>query len=189
MKKFFFLSVSFLVFQSAYALNAAREVKAGELYRSNQLSPSELESTVSRHGIKTVINLRGFNPNEDWWKDEKEILEKLKVNFINISMSAKSLPSRENLIALLDAFKNAPRPLLIHCQAGVDRTGEAVAVYQITQWNVPKEEARRSLFPSLQRAKYYFIDHVFQGMDWAYESYFPCQSDYDYYDKGHCPQP
>ncbi len=89
-------------------------------------------------------------------------------------------------MALFEAYKNAPRPILIHCQAGVDRTGEAVAVYQMTQWNIAREKARRSIFPSFQKAKYYFIDEVFQGMDWAYESYHPCRADYKYFDKTTC---
>ena len=170
----------------AQFINAVREVKSGELYRANQISTSDFKDTITKYGIKTLINLRGSHPEESWWVEENQLAEKMGINFVNIPMGAKSIPSRENLIALLDAYKNAPRPILIHCKAGVDRTGEAVALYQITQWNIPKTEARKSIFPSLQQAKYYFIDDVFQGMDWAYSNYDPCKENYKYFDKGSC---
>ena len=150
------------------------------------MSTSDFKEAITKYGIKTLINLRGSHPDESWWADENTLAEKMGVNFVNIAMSAKTIPSRENLIMLLDAYKNSPRPILIHCQAGVDRTGEAVAVYQVIQWNVAKAQARKSIYPSLQQAKYYFIDDVFQGMDWAYDKYDPCKENYKYFDKASC---
>lgn len=175
-----------LILISQTALADLVAVKPGELYRSNQLVHWDMEDAITVHGIKTVINLRGENPNEKWWRQEKAVMDKHGINFVNIPMGAKTIPSRENLIALLETFKHAPRPILIHCQAGVDRTGEAVAIYEMTQWNRPKDKARRSIFPSLQKSKWYFFDEVFQGMDWAYTNYFPCQDSYDHFDRSSC---
>jgi protein tyrosine phosphatase (PTP) superfamily phosphohydrolase (DUF442 family) len=186
LKKISIYLISVLFLYQSFALSAVREVKAGELYRSNQLSGNEIQNAVAKYGVKTLINLRGSHPSEKWWIEENAMAEKLNLNFVNISMSAKAIPSRDNLLALLDAFKSAPRPILVHCQAGVDRTGEAVAIYQITQWNLSKEQARKSIYPSLQQAKYYFIDEVFQGLDWSYVSYDPCKENYKYFDKSSC---
>ncbi len=163
-------------------------VDPGKVYRAPQPTQEHLEEYIQNYGIKTVINLRGENPSEQWWQDELEIVEKYDLTFINISMSAKFIPHRENLIKLLDAFKTAPRPILIHCLAGVDRTGEASAIYQMLYMGKSKEEALEMLTPDyghLEKrfpAKRYFIDHVWQDETWAKVDYNPCLGQYKYYD-------
>ena len=83
----------------AQFINAVREVKSGELYRANQISTSDFKDTITKYGIKTLINLRGSHPEESWWVEENQLAEKMGINFVNIPMGAKSIPSRENLIA------------------------------------------------------------------------------------------
>jgi protein tyrosine/serine phosphatase len=38
-------------------------------------------------------------------------------------MSDKALPQRETLLTLIETFREAEAPLLIHCKAGADRAG------------------------------------------------------------------
>jgi protein tyrosine/serine phosphatase len=165
------------------------EIEAGKYYRSAQLSGVQLEDYIKKHNIKTVINLRGENRGESWYRAEEETSRRLNVGLINISMSANRLPHREDLIKLLDAFKDAPRPLLVHCQAGADRTGEATAIYQMLYMGKPKAEAMKMLsiryghIASAKPAKDYFIQTVWAGEDWAYQAYQPCMGQYQYYDK------
>jgi hypothetical protein len=45
-------------------------VLAGELYRSGQLSPAQIADYAKRHGIKSIINLRGNNTGNDWYDAE-----------------------------------------------------------------------------------------------------------------------
>jgi hypothetical protein len=103
-------------------------------------------------------------------------------------MSAERLPHRKDLIRLLDAFKNSPRPILLHCQAGVDRTGEASAIYEMLYMGKSKKEALEMLslkfgyLESNEPAKIYFIRDVWQGETWAREQYFPCSGQYHFYD-------
>jgi len=164
------------------------EVDAGKYYRSAQLSGAALEKYISKYKIQTVINLRGPNPNEKWYTDEAEVAQRMNVNLISIPMSAGRLPHKKDLIALLDAFQNAPRPLLVHCQAGADRTGEASALYQMLFMGKSKAEALKMLnikyghIASMKPAKIYFIRDLWQGTDWAYQSYDPCLGKYQYYD-------
>ena len=163
-------------------------VDPGQVYRSPQPTAEHLENYIQNYGIKTVINLRGENPSKQWWIEEHEIVKKYDLTFINISMSAKHLPHRKNLIKLLDAYKTAPRPILIHCLAGVDRTGEATAIYQMLYMGKSKEEALKMLTPEygyfekFKPAKKYFIEHVWQDENWAYEQYNPCLGQYKFYD-------
>ena len=46
------------------------EVVPGQFYRSAQLSGERLGAEIDRYGIKTVINLRGENPDKGWYVDE-----------------------------------------------------------------------------------------------------------------------
>src|SRR5690606_10987191 len=45
-------------------------VVPGELYRSAQPSPQELDYFKARYGIRSVLNLRGAKKNEKWYLDE-----------------------------------------------------------------------------------------------------------------------
>ena len=61
-------AVGMLVLTSGIYLGGLRasgnfhEVKAGEFYRSAQPSADALSRYIDRHGIRTVINLRGASP-------------------------------------------------------------------------------------------------------------------------------
>ena len=162
------------------------ELSKNEFYRSSQLVKWQLETAIQKYGIRTIINLRGENPEKKWWQDESAVAQQYGVQHINIAMSAKRIPSRENLLKLLDAFRTAPRPLLVHCQAGVDRTGEASALYAWIYLGRSRSQARDQIFPSVMKAKWYFFDQVFQSEKWAYETYDPCRQNYSYFDRSNC---
>ena len=168
-------------------------VDEGQLYRSGQMTQEELTKAVDTLGIKTIINLRGSAPDKEWYRKEKKAAQRLGVEHIDIRMSAKRLPHRDDLLELLKAFQSAERPILIHCQGGADRTGEASALYKMIYMGESKEVALKQLnlfgyghvkqrFP----AKRYFIKHVWQGEEWMLENYKPCQADYLFYDKADC---
>jgi hypothetical protein len=101
-------------------------------------------------------------------------------------MGAGKLPRRQDLIALLDAYRFAPRPILIHCRAGADRTGEASAIYLQEYMQRSREEALEALtfdywhVELFKPAKRYFIREVYRGEEWAREVYDPCAPDQPY---------
>ena len=43
----------------------------GRVYRCAQPSPNKLERLVHAHGIRTVLNLRGPNPDQSWYRGER----------------------------------------------------------------------------------------------------------------------
>ncbi len=101
----------------------------GQLYRSAQPTPSQLNAYVRDHGIKTIINLRGEKQNEAWYQAEIRTARQLGVEHIDFGMSAskKLTPERaDEIVAIMEA---APKPILIHCQSGSDRTGLISAIY------------------------------------------------------------
>ena len=120
-------------------------VESGKLYRSKQLYIKNLNRYIKKLGIKTIVNLRGKNKNQKWWNEEKEIAKKNKVLYCNISMNANNNPNSKNLKKLFQIYNEAPKPILIHCHSGIDRTGEAAALWILNQQNKGKKEALKQL--------------------------------------------
>lgn len=185
MKSFILLFAFLLVSQSYGAINF-HEIDKDKFFRSEQLSGKEFEKMIRKHGIKTIINLRGES-DSDWYKEEISAAQKHNVTHISIGMSAKRLPHKKDLIKLLESFESAVRPILIHCQGGADRTGEASAIYQMLYMGKSKDEALKMLtiryFHLKERmpAKRYFIKDLWNGVEWVYNEYEPCKGEYKYY--------
>jgi protein tyrosine phosphatase (PTP) superfamily phosphohydrolase (DUF442 family) len=121
-------------------LDRFHAVQPGFLYRSAQLKPSRLRKYVQKFGIKTVINLRGVNRKTKWWQDEHAIVKELNVNYFNIPFSARVISDKRNIQKLLYLYKFAPKPILIHCLDGIDRSGEAAALWVLEQQGKPKKD-------------------------------------------------
>jgi protein tyrosine/serine phosphatase len=107
------------------------EVEPGQLYRSAQLSGSALNGVIDRYGIRTVINLRGRNPSSEWYRDEMAITARKGITHMDISLSARKEPDAAAVDQLIEAFKTAPKPILVHCEAGADRSGLASAIFEL----------------------------------------------------------
>ena len=151
-------------------------VQKNKLYRSAQLSPQTLRKYIQHHKIKTVVNLRGMNPTETWWQQEQEVCQDSNVQFFNIAMSAQTMTSKENLITLLDIYRTAPKPILIHCYSGADRTGEAAALWCLEIQKQRRKHAKKQLSPwyghfkSKYPAKDFLID-IWRGRAWLEHKY------------------
>lgn len=101
------------------------------LFRSAQPTPEQLERRVREQGLRAVLNLRGPNPAEPWYRGEKERAAQLGIAHRDIALSARRLPQRETLRELVAALDTLPRPLLVHCQHGNDRSGLAALLARL----------------------------------------------------------
>lgn len=140
----------------------------GLAYRSGQPTPEQLAYLFGRYDIRTVINLRGENPGDDWWEAERAACEAHGVALVNIRMSASHLPSREALLSLYDTFENAEYPILIHCQAGADRAGAASAIWRMVVQGASRDEAAAELSP-----QYWHFAAITPAMDVLVEVFEP----------------
>ena len=118
-----------------------------QAYRSAQLDGESFRLVFAVFGIRTVVNLRGANPDELWYQNEQAAAQEYGVTLADVGMSAQSLPSRETLLLLYDTLTTAEHPILIHCQAGADRTGAAAAIWRMVVQGDSREAAQAELSP------------------------------------------
>ena len=128
----------------------------GEAARSAQAYAGFLAPFLRRHGIRSMINLRGPNPNYGWWRSEKTACETVGATHFDVILDSRHLPTREMLVALFDAFDAAPKPFLVKCSGGQDRTSLAAALYILHRdgWGAMDHAAQQfSRFPYLHFPK------------------------------------
>ncbi len=108
-------------------------------------SPNGSSSLIQAHHIRTVLNLRGAFPGTPWYEAEVATVRDAGAEIISMPMSANSQPDAALLASLLYELRTAPRPILIHCNAGADRTGLAVALFELLEEGKPPREADHQL--------------------------------------------
>lgn len=102
----------------------------GKLYRSGEVTPAQLARLRDELGIERVVCL--LNPAEPVTQREREAAQELGIEWRNIGLTgdgASDAAERGRLLEVLTE-PNAP-PTLVHCAAGVNRTGLAVGLYRI----------------------------------------------------------
>ena len=121
------------------------EVIPGEYYRSAQPTPERLAKYVKTYGIKTVLNLRGLNTKYQWYRDEVAEAEKLGVKFVDFKMSARRELTDAQTEQLITLLHDLPKPILVHCKSGSDRTGLISAIYLYKIAGRSEGEAERQI--------------------------------------------
>lgn len=104
-------------------------VSPGTVFRAAQMDGQKLARWKREHGIASILNLRGQNDGEDWYETERGVADRLGITHIDFPMSASTELTDTEVQALIEVMRGAPKPLLIHCRAGADRTGIAAALY------------------------------------------------------------
>ncbi|MFN3279568.1 MAG: tyrosine-protein phosphatase [Paracoccus hibiscisoli] len=103
-------------------------VLAGQVYRSAQPSAAQLVYWTDRHGFRSVLNLRGAS-DADWYRIERAAANRLHLRHADFAMRDSEVLTPERAAALIALLDRLPKPVLIHCKAGADRTGLAAALY------------------------------------------------------------
>jgi protein tyrosine phosphatase (PTP) superfamily phosphohydrolase (DUF442 family) len=103
-------------------------VEAGRVYRSGQMPAGDLTAAIRGHKIKTVVNLRGVNPRQAWYRQERAATTGAGATQVDLSLSSCEWMSRAQLREVVRVLDSADYPVLIHCQHGSERTGWVSAV-------------------------------------------------------------
>jgi protein tyrosine phosphatase (PTP) superfamily phosphohydrolase (DUF442 family) len=130
-----------------------REVEPGRVYRAGQMNADGFRDAHDLYGIRTVICLRDDDPDPDVARGflpgsgtvkESELCRDLGMRYVFIApdlVSRRDVPSRrpeaiERFLEVMD--DESSYPVLIHCNAGLNRTGVLVAVYRMEYqgWSV-----------------------------------------------------
>lgn len=107
------------------------KIGSAVLIRSPQPDEDDIEDFKKEYGLKTIINLRGPS-NDEWYYEERAACNKLNIYMLDLDASGRREPTDEEIEEFLSVVTNPGRwPVLIHCQAGIHRTGVYVAVYRI----------------------------------------------------------
>lgn len=114
-----------------------------DLYRSAHPNRRQLRRARDL-GVKSILSLRGDAENTPNLL-ERRAAEALGLDLRAIPLRAHALPPRRMLLALVEHLRDMPKPMLVHCKSGSDRTGLAVTLYLHLIQGKPLPHARRAL--------------------------------------------
>jgi len=107
------------------------------LYRSEQPSTLGMKN-LEKLGVRTVINLRYFNDDDDEVEGTSLRTERTKILTWRIG--------DKHVVEVMNMLKKAENgPFLIHCQHGADRTGLMTAMYRILEQGWAPDDALKEL--------------------------------------------
>lgn len=133
-----------------YITHRFEVVEEDNFYKSGEVPVDELEDYITKHKIKTVIDLRygsvqdELNPASDLAiLNEKNAVSKLKnVNYYNVA--SLQIPTQQNLEDYFEILNNPNNyPIWVHCADGIGRANLYAALYKIEFLGYTNEEARR----------------------------------------------
>jgi len=153
--------VPFIHYRATYAhAKRLRVVTHQKIYRCGQLTSSGLREVIKRYGIKTVINLQDENPDPtlplSYYRAKPEIAESelCRQEGARYVLLEFDLPTRDKAPTeqphVIDEYLKilddpGSYPILLHCKAGLHRTGLLTAIYRMEYERWPVEEAVREL--------------------------------------------
>jgi protein tyrosine/serine phosphatase len=136
-----------------------REVDPGRLYRSGQMTANGFREAIETYRIKTVVNLQHEQPDPllpDAWMGkgkvhESALCERLGARYVLLTPDVlppgnkleDEPPAVKQWLELLE--KESNYPILLHCKAGLHRTGRLTAIYRMEYHGWSAGEALREL--------------------------------------------
>ncbi len=108
------------------------EVVPGHIYRSGYLEAGPLERVIDQHGIRTILVLLNNEPDNPEQQQEMAIAGRKGVNVVRIGMPGDGRAEHTLLDQAAEVLADQSKhPILVHCAAGVNRTGAVCAVWRM----------------------------------------------------------
>ncbi|MBN9563642.1 MAG: tyrosine-protein phosphatase [Alphaproteobacteria bacterium] len=159
------------------------EVAPGRLYRCNHPTPARLARAARRHGIKTIINLRG---HRQCGSDalSREAAGRIGLVHIDAPFESRGAPHKDRILRLADIYRTMAEPALIHCKSGADRAGLASGLFILLDGGTARDALAQLSwrFGHFNRSRTgildaFFIRYALEGegrkpfLDWLREDY------------------
>lgn len=103
-----------------------------EVYRCEQPGKNDI-ADLKALKVRSILNLRHYHT-------DSKVFEQAGFQLLLQRMEADEL-TVDDLVAALRLLRAAPKPVMVHCWHGSDRTGSVVAAYRIVFQNWPPAAA------------------------------------------------
>ena len=115
---------------------------------------------IKQEGVKSIVTIREEPLEDEWIKD---------VNYLHVHSNDMGIPEFSDLVDSVDFIHQRitnDEPVMVHCLAGLGRTGTILACYLIKYENMAADDAvekvRRERHGSIQSFSQEEIIHKFQ---------------------------
>lgn len=106
-------------------------VVPGQIYRSGELSTTMLRKVVEENGIRTIVDLGAFAEGSADDRREQRTADALNVVRYRLPLNGDATGNPNYYVQALKLMTDpTKRPLLVHCNAGAERTGCTVILYR-----------------------------------------------------------
>ncbi len=117
-------------------------VEPGKIYRTGRLTEQTLARVTRDNAIKTIVDLGAYLPDSPQEKTEAAFAEHNGINRVVLRLYGDGTGNPNAYVQALRIITDpANQPVLVHCNAGSERTGVAVMLYRNIYQNVPLETA------------------------------------------------
>jgi protein tyrosine/serine phosphatase len=151
-----------------YWLSNFHTVVEGQLYRSGHPREGALADWIGRYGIKTVVDLSD-GADTSYYAAERAAVQQAGAVAVNHQIRPKELPSAGDLRRLIEIVETSPRPVLVHCEAGAQRTGLASVIGAMALGGQDYAAARGQM--SIKYLLFYRSRDNVDGVLYRYEDY------------------
>ena len=135
------------IYEERYVAERFGQVQGeNHVFRSSQLPPAIVESVLRENKIDVVVDLTSAKPGDPKQEAELAACEKLGIERHRFPMGGDGVGTAASYTGAITAIHRAAEAgqrVLVHCQAGTQRTGGVLSAYRMLIRGTPAGEVYR----------------------------------------------
>ena len=149
-------------------------VDEGQIYRSGELTAAATRRVVVNHNIRTIVDLGAHEPGSREEQRAQDTADALGVKRYIFDLEGDATGDPNDYVQALRIITDpGDQPVLIHCGAGSERTGCAIALYRHLFQGLSLDEAYQETHqfghnskrnPHLRRVLDDWVDEIAQSL-------------------------